>query len=156
MDTPDAADLSSLLGRLEHTRRLLEHQLWQAALSLSLDRASTAGRRFASLVEAGAMLDATLLLVALSGCTVSNLVKTGEGWSCTIRSTAHAATKNVTSSHADLPAAVLASLISSYANADEGRRLSPIESTYNDTGTSTQPPERRHDRAGDALLERRS
>ncbi|CAN7688568.1 hypothetical protein [Mesorhizobium caraganae] len=134
METPDATDLSSLLDRLIHTRRLLEHQLLEAARSLSIDRSSKAGRRFAGLVEAGAMLDATLLLVAMSGRAVSNLVTTGEGWTCTIRSNAvtRAATRTFTSSHTDLPAAVLAALIFSFLNADESpaaKRLSPAKRT---------------------------
>ena len=135
METPDATDLSSLIDRLIHTRRLLEHQLWEAARSLSIDRSSTAGRRFAGLIEAGAMLDATLLLVAMSGRVVSNVVNTSEGWTCTIRSAAvtrAAATRSFTSSHADLPASVLASLIFSFLNADESpaaKRLSPAKRT---------------------------
>ncbi len=117
METPDAVDLGSLLDRLVHTRRLLEHQLWAAARSLPLDRSSTAGRRFAGLVEAGAMLDATLLLVTISGRVVSNLITTNEGWTCAVRSKAvtRAAPTSFTSSHADLPAAILASLISSFS-----------------------------------------
>jgi len=131
MQIPDATELSSLLDRLIHTRRLLEHQLWAAARSLSLDRSSTAGRCFAGLVETGAMLDATLLLVAMSGRAVSSLVSTGSGWSCAIRSSAPAATaKNFTSRHADLPAAILASLISSFLDDSRAtRRRCPIERT---------------------------
>jgi hypothetical protein len=128
MEAPDPADLSSLLERLTHGRKLLEHQLWEAARRLSIDRSSPAGRRFARLVEAGAMLDAAMLLVTMSspgpspGRFVSSVGNTGSRWTCTVRPTAAlpgARTKRFRMEHADLPAAVLASLISSLLDADE-------------------------------------
>ena len=123
METSHPTDLSSLLDRLTHARRLLEHQLWEAACSLAMDRSSATGRRFAGLVEAGAMLDATLLLVAMSspGRFVSNVTNTGTGWICTVRPTAPlaGAVKRFSTEHADLPAAVLTSLISSLLNTSE-------------------------------------
>jgi hypothetical protein len=124
MDTPDPADLSSLLERLTHARRLLEHQLWEAARSLSIDRSSPAGRRFACLVEAGATLDAAMLLVAMSspGRSLASVSNTGGCWTCTVKPTAALAgsgTMRFRTEHVDLPAAVLASLITSLLNADE-------------------------------------
>jgi hypothetical protein len=80
MDNPNTNDLAGLLDRLPHVGRLLEHQLWEAARALSLDRSSRQGRRFAGLVEAGAILDAVLLLVAFSKPerAVSSIARVGE------------------------------------------------------------------------------
>ena len=122
MENPDPDDLSSMLDRLTPARRLLDHQLWEAGRSLSIDKSSPAGRRFACLVEAGATLDAVMLLVAMSSRSVSSVSKTGSRWSCTVQPTAalsRPAAKGFRMEHADLPAAVLASLISSLLNADE-------------------------------------
>src|SRR5262245_42680212 len=124
METPDPDDLGILLERLTHARRLLEHQLWAAARSLCIDRSSSAGRRFAGLVEADATLDAAMFLVAMSipGPSVSSVSKIGNRWICTVQPTAvlnGAATKRFSMEHADLPAAVLATLISSLLNADD-------------------------------------
>src|SRR5258708_996461 len=121
METPDPADLSSLLERLTHVRRLLEHQLWEAARSLSVDRRSPAGRRFACVVEAGATLEAAMLLVAMSGRCVSNVRNSAGRWTCTVQPMAaftRPGTKQFRVEHADLPAAVLASLVSSLLDAD--------------------------------------
>ena len=89
MDTSNTADLAGLFDRLPHVGRLLEHQLWEAARGLSLDRSSRQGRRFAGLVEAGATLDAVLLLVALSKPerSVSSIGRIGERWLCSIHVT---------------------------------------------------------------------
>jgi hypothetical protein len=131
METPDPADLSSLLERLTHARRLLEHHLWEAARSLSIDRTSPAGRRFACLVEAGATLDAAMLLVAMSspGRCISNVSNSGRCWTCTVQPTAAfpgPGTKRFRAEHADLPAAVLASLISSLLNATDSRQANGL------------------------------
>jgi hypothetical protein len=125
METPDPDDLSSMLDRLTPARRLLDHQLWEAGRSLSIDKSSPTGRRFACLVEAGATLDAVMLLVAMSspGRSVSSVSKIGSRWTCTVQPTAvlnRAAAKRFRMKHADLPTAILASLISSLLNADEG------------------------------------
>ncbi len=124
MESPDPDDLSGMLDRLTPARRLLDHQLWEAGRSLSIDKSSPAGRRFACLVEAGATLDAVMLLVAMSspGRSVSNVSKTGNRWACTVQPTAvlnGPATKRFRMEHADLPAAILASLITSLLNGDE-------------------------------------
>ena len=121
METPHLADLSSLLERLTHARRLLDHQLWEAARVLSIDRSSPQGRRFACLVDAGATLDAAMLLVAVSSRSVASLGNIGGHWVCTVRPTASvagAAQKRFRMKHADPPAAVLASLIASLLHAE--------------------------------------
>ncbi|MET2829454.1 hypothetical protein [Mesorhizobium shangrilense] len=119
MDNPNAPDLALLLDRVKHVGKLLEHQLWQAALDLSLDKSSRPGRRFAGLVEAGAMLDATLLLVMLSEPrrSVTDIRKAGDTWACSIQVTGAcppARARKFKAEHADLPAAVLAALLSSH------------------------------------------
>lgn len=126
METSHLADLSSLLERLTHARRLLDHQLWEAARSLSIDKSSPEGRRFACLVDADATLDAAMLLVAVSSRSVVSLGNTGGHWTCTVQPTtplAGAATKRFRMEHADLPAAVLASLIASLLHAEASRGL---------------------------------
>ena len=84
---PDSTDLAGLLDRLPHVGRLLEHQLWEASRALSLDRSCRQGRRFAGLMEAGAMIDAVLLLVAVSKPerSVSAISKIDERWFCAIQ-----------------------------------------------------------------------
>lgn len=119
MDNPDAPDLALLLDRVKHVGKLLEHQLWEAALDLSLDKSSRPGRRFAGLVEAGAMLDATLLLVMLAEPrrSVTDIRKVGDAWACSIQvagADAPAKARKFKAQHADLPAAVLAALLSSH------------------------------------------
>ena len=119
MDNPNADDLALLLDRVKHVGKLLEHQLWQAALDLSLDKASRPGRRFAGLVEAGAFIDASLLLVMLSEPrrSVTDIRKAGDAWICTIQDTGAgppARARKFKAQHADLPAAVLAALLSSH------------------------------------------
>lgn len=119
MDNPDAPDLALLLDRVKHVGKLLEHQLWEAALDLSLDKSSRPGRRFAGLVEAGAMLDATLLLVMLAEPrrSVTDIRKVGDAWACSIQvagADTPAKARKFKAQHTDLPAAVLAALLSSH------------------------------------------
>jgi hypothetical protein len=146
MDDPDMADL---LDRLKDVSRLLEHQLWQAASSLALDKASPQGRRFGRLVEAGAMLDATLLLAAHSGPELSLAWagKAGVLWRCVLRME-HGA-RRVSAEHADLPAAILSALLSSRL-----QRHGKYPGESHDTRTDKAEAGRRDDRAGNALQER--
>ncbi|MFA6155030.1 hypothetical protein [Mesorhizobium sp.] len=116
---PNSADLAGLLDRLPHVGKLLEHQLWEAAHALSLDRSSRQGRRFAGLMEVGAMLDAVLLLVTSSKPerSVSAISKIGERWLCSIQITpAESPTKAgvAEADHIDLAAALLSALLSSH------------------------------------------
>ena len=90
------------------------------------------------------MLDATLLLVAMSrpGRFVSNVTNNGASWTCTVRPTAPLpgpAVERFSTEHADLPAAVLASLISSLLNTGKARKQKGFPNrqkgirTYHDT-----------------------
>ncbi|WP_292576040.1 MULTISPECIES: hypothetical protein [unclassified Mesorhizobium] len=146
MDDPDIADL---LDRLKDVSRLLEHQLWQAASSLALDKASAQGRRFGRLVEAGAMLDATLLLAAHAapGLSVAWAGKAGGRWRCILRTERGA--RRSSSEHGDLPAAVLSALLSSRLE-HHGK----CQGEIHDTRTDKVEARRRDDRAGHALQER--
>ena len=71
MEILETADLTSLLERIEQAPALREHHVWEAARCLSVDlrdpRSSSSARRFAELIAAGAMLDAVMLLMAISG-----------------------------------------------------------------------------------------
>ncbi|WP_244571315.1 hypothetical protein [Mesorhizobium carmichaelinearum] len=149
---PNSADLAGLLDRLPHVGRLLEHQLWEAARALSLDRLSRQGRRFAGLMEAGAMLDAVLLLVALSKPerSVSAISRAGERWFCSIQTTGAGAAK---ADHIDLAAALLSALLSSHLEKTVHPEIHPGES--HDVRTSPNAPDRSDDRAGNAIHRRR-
>lgn len=127
-DLPNAPDLAVLLDRVTHVGRLLEHQLWEAALDLSLDKSSRRGRRFAGLVEAGAMLDATLLLVALSKPerSVTCIRKADEKWICIVQvipTGTPAKVRKFKAEHMDLSAAVLAALLTSHLEWQAGACL---------------------------------
>ncbi|WP_246740859.1 hypothetical protein [Mesorhizobium sp. NZP2298] len=155
---PNSADLAGLLDRLPLVGRLLEHQLWEAARALSLDRSSRQGRRFAGLMEAGAFLDAVLLLVASSKPerSVSAISKIGERWFCSIEITsAGPPTKagRAEADHTDLAAALLSALLSSHLEKTVYPKIHPGES--HDTRTSPNAPDRSDDRAGNAVHRRR-
>ncbi len=118
-DLPNALDLPVLLDRVTHVSKLVEHLLWQAALDLALDKSSRPGRRFAALVEAGAMLDATLLLVMQSEPkrSVTDIRRAGNAWVCSVQIAGAgtlAKARKFKAKHVDLPAAVLAALLSSH------------------------------------------
>jgi hypothetical protein len=120
-NAPDlpASDLEVLLDRVTHVGKLAGHLLWQAARDLALDKSSRPGRRFAGLVEAGAMLDATLLLVMQSEPkrSVTDIHLAGNAWACSIQVTGActlAKTRKFKAEHVDLPAAMLAALLTSH------------------------------------------
>lgn len=110
--------LDALIERIACLGRLPEHLLWEAAKAMALERSSSPGRRFAHLVEAGAMLDAAILLVgaakpvraiasiAMRGRTCICIVETQETTGGKTRRICQAA-------HVDLAAAVLMALLSS-------------------------------------------
>jgi hypothetical protein len=128
MDNSSAPDLTGLFDRIKHAGRLLEHQLWEAALGLSLDKSSRQGRRFAGLIEAGAMLDAATLLVARSEPerSVACIRKVDENWICIIHLTpagTPAKVRKFKAEHLDLPAAVLSALLASHLERRAGARL---------------------------------
>ncbi|WP_245268878.1 hypothetical protein [Mesorhizobium loti] len=157
---PNSADLAGLLDRLPHVGRLLEHQLWEAARALSLDRSSRQGRRFAGLVEAGAMLDAVLLLVASSKPerSVSAIGKAGARWLCSIQMTSAGTTVGagtIEADHIDLAAALLSALLSSHLEKTVHPKIHPGDSDCHDPRTSPNAPDRSDDRAGNAAHRRR-
>ncbi|WP_284276828.1 hypothetical protein [Mesorhizobium huakuii] len=157
---PNSADLAGLLDRLPHVGRLLEHQLWDAARALSLDRSSRQGRRFAGLVEAGATLDAVFLLVASSKPerSVSAISKIGERWFCSIQITLPRTTAGADiaeADHIDLAAALLSALLSSHLMKTVRPRIHPGDTDCHDSRTSPNAPDRSDDRAGNAVHRRR-
>ncbi|WP_258587973.1 hypothetical protein [Mesorhizobium sp. AR02] len=157
---PNSADLAGLLDRLPHVGRLLEHQLWEAARALSLDRSSRQGRRFAGLMEVGAILDAVLLLVASSKPerSVSAISKIGERWFCSIEITSVGPPTKASvaeADHIDLAAALLSALLSSHLEKTVHPRIHSGDSDCHDTRTSPNAPDRSDDRAGNAVHRRR-
>ncbi|WP_245303363.1 hypothetical protein [Mesorhizobium loti] len=151
----NSADLAGLLDRLPHVGRLLEHQLWEAARALSLDRSSRQGRRFAGLMDAGATLDAVLLLIAVSKPerSVSAIGKIGERWFCSIQITSAGTTAGA--DQIDLAAALLSALLSSHLEKTVPSETHPGDFDCHDTRTSPNAPDRSDDRAGNAVHPRR-
>ncbi len=118
MDKSEDTDSSVLIGRIACVSRLLDHQLWQAAIGLSLDKSSASGRRFARLVEDGALLEAAVLLVGLCGPSrsIASIAMSGGNWVCVIGeqpANGDATTRIHQAEHIDLAAAVLVALLSS-------------------------------------------
>lgn len=118
-----APDLAVLSGRIANARVLREHHVWDVANALSsglLER--SAGRvrsRFAALLEAGALVDAVLLLTALAEPrrSVSSLAHGGERWICAMRC-GNYADHRCEAEHTDLAAALLAALLQSYRDSE--------------------------------------
>jgi len=116
-------DISTLIERIACLGRLQEHLLWEAAKAMALDRRSPPGRRFAHMVEAGAMLDAAILLVgaAKPGRAIASIAIRGRNWTCIIESRPTTGGKTTggktgricQAAHVDLAAAVLMALLSS-------------------------------------------
>ena len=117
------SNLSILIERITCLGRLPEHLLWEAAKAMALERSSSPGRRFAHLVEAGAMLDAAILLVgaAKPDHAIASIAIRDRNWTCIIESQPMAGGKTTggktrriyQAAHVDLAAAVLMALLSS-------------------------------------------
>ena len=112
------SNLSILIERIACLGRLPEHLLWEAAKAMALDRSSSPGRRFAHLVEAGAMLDAAILLVgaAKPDRAIASIAIRGRNWICIVESqpaTSDKTRRVCQAAHVDLAAAVLMALLSS-------------------------------------------
>lgn len=112
------SDLSVLIERIGCLGRLPEHLLWEAAKAMTLDRSSPAGRRFARLAEAGAMLEAAVLLVGLQPCrSVTSIAMRGRRWICVISRhppTGRGTVRSYQAIHVDPAAAALMALLSSH------------------------------------------
>lgn len=112
------SDLPVLIERIGCLGRLPEHLLWEAAKSMTLDRSSSPGRRFARLAEAGAMLEAAVLLVGLQPCrSVASIAIRGRRWICVIGRrppTGRGSVRSYRAIHIDPAAAVLMALLSSH------------------------------------------
>lgn len=116
---------ATLADRLADIRILREHHVWHAAAILDLetfgDRESPLRRRFQSLMDADALLDAVLLLA--EACdpprSIDAIRHQGEHWICAMRGPAACASK---ARHADLAAAVLISFLDTFTHAPALRR----------------------------------
>jgi hypothetical protein len=120
-------DLDSLSDRILKASILREHHLWDAAKALSLcphggDR-DRSDRRFATLMEADALVDATLLLAAqarpprsLAGVRPDQMA-----WVCTMRCECGGRGRCSEARHADLAAALLGALLQSYRDDRGGK-----------------------------------
>ena len=91
MEILDAADLASLLERIAQAPALREHHVWEAARCLSIEvrdrRAGSSTRRFAELTAADAMLDAVMMLTAMSKPRrfVTSIRNVEGRWLCTVQ-----------------------------------------------------------------------
>lgn len=117
MATSDSTDLSVLIDRIACVSRLLDHQLWEAAIGLSLDKSSASGRRFARLIEDGALLEATVLLTELGrpSRSIASIAMRARTWICVIHDRppdGAGMIRPYQAEHADLAAAVLMALLS--------------------------------------------
>jgi hypothetical protein len=116
MKLPEATDLGVLLERIGHVPKLREHHVWEATRCLGIHDLP---KRFTVLIEADAMLDAAMLMVALSQPrrVVTGLRYTREHWRCDVQATAlpsRRRPRSFTAEHADAAAATLSALISSH------------------------------------------
>jgi len=131
-----------LIERIGRVSRLLDHQLWEAAIGLSLDKSSASGRRFARLLEDGAMLEAAVLLAELCrpNRSIASIAMRAQAWICVIHDetwNSAGVTRTYQAEHADLAAAVLMALLSSLKD-DQG--------TAANANVSQQPMQREFDR----------
>jgi hypothetical protein len=131
MEIPDKTDLAVLVERIAQARMLRDHHLWEAVRYLSIDirRSDRPARQFAKLVATGAMLDAVMLLISLpeSRRCVANIRNVEGRWFCTIRAPAVPArerARKFTAEHVDLPAAILASFITTHLKSRRGSLIS--------------------------------
>lgn len=119
MSASSDTGLSVLIERIASVSRLLDHQLWEAAIGLSLDRSSVSGRRFARLVEDGALLEAAVLLAGLCrpSRSIASIAMHARTWICVINGRlpdGAGMIRTYQAEHADLAAAVLMALLSSW------------------------------------------
>jgi len=113
-------DLDPLIDRILKARILREHHVWEAAKALSpcctgQDRDRT-DRRFAALMEADALVDATLLLTAQARPrrSLACICPDQTAWICTMRCEGGGGGQHVRVRHADLAAALLGALLQSH------------------------------------------
>jgi hypothetical protein len=113
-------DLDVLSDRILKARILREHHLWDAAKALSLCRhggdRDWSDRRFAALMEADALVDATLLLAAQARPprSLAGIRPDQTAWVCTMLYECGGGDRCFEARHADLAAALLGALLQSY------------------------------------------
>lgn len=121
---------NALVGRLAEIRVLREHHVWDAAEIVGLDRSGDRSqpryRKFRVLMEADALVDAVLHLAATA--IPPRLLQAsahGERWTCSTRVVS--SRRSHKAEHADLAAAMLASLLLTFPSrrAPRRRRINP-------------------------------
>ncbi|GAA2842897.1 hypothetical protein EDC40_102526 [Aminobacter aminovorans] len=122
-------NIAALVDRVADIRILREHHVWAAADLLGLDglddeRSRRTRRKFRELMEADALIDALLLLAASAepSRSVENISNHAGHWVCSMRYTTAGTSRSCTAEHADLAAAVLASLLASFQQTSTARR----------------------------------
>lgn len=131
------SDLSVLIERIGCLGGLPEHLLWEAAKAMTLDRSSSPGRRFARLAEAGAMLEAAVLLVGLQpGRSIASIAIRGRCWICVISRrppTNPGSVRSYQAIHVDPAAAVLMALLSSHLDSPRAAGVASAAAPENAT-----------------------
>jgi len=121
-------NIAALADRVADIRILREHHVWAAADLFGPDglddRSRQTRRKFRALMEADALLDAVLLLAtnAEPPRSVENISSRAGHWQCCMRHATAGGSHTCTAEHADLAAAVLASLLASFQQPAPARR----------------------------------
>ncbi|CAN7199384.1 hypothetical protein [Aminobacter sp. LjRoot7] len=118
-------NIAALADRVADIRILREHHVWAAAELFGFDDFdATRRRKFRALMEADALLDAVLLLAASArpSRSVENISSRAGHWQCCMRHATAGGSRTCTAEHADLAAAVLASLLASFQQPAPARR----------------------------------
>jgi hypothetical protein len=124
---PFQFDLDVLRDRILKARILREHHVWEAAKALSTCRhgpeRNRSDRRFAALMEADALVDATLLLAAQARPprSLAGICPDQAAWICTMRCECGGGARCFEARHADLAAALLGALLQSYRDDRDGK-----------------------------------
>lgn len=116
-NSPDKTILRQLIARLAEVRVLHEHLLWEAAKAVWpnnwAESCNPSKRTFSNLMQANALVDATLLLVATvhPHHLIEAMDKEGEWWVCRMRVGSLAQSRLVSARHPDLAAVILETLL---------------------------------------------
>jgi hypothetical protein len=129
----DSGQLDPVLfaGRLGGVRALREHHVWQAAKSFwpdgSVDARADSRRRFARLMDADALVDAVLTLVAAAVPTrkIEAVTQDAGLWTCRMRIGSASSAVSVT--HPDLAAAMLAAFLLTLAEDGPSNEAEPAD-----------------------------
>ncbi|PWK72589.1 hypothetical protein [Aminobacter sp. AP02] len=140
-------NIPALAERVADIRILREHHVWAAADILGLDELDDRSRRkFRTLMEADALVDAVLLLAANAEPprSIETIRNHAGRWVCSTRHAFPGGSRSSTAEHADLAAAVLAALLVSFQQPSAHRRRRTTSFLQLDRADSHDHPSRDH------------